>query len=540
MADKKNDNIEFDDIDYFDSAEEEETLPAGVSLSSSKYSKKPEPPIKQEEPEKPAEEETELVKEIVPPQREVFFDEEEEADSVEEDTAPAEDTPPKAEDTPSEDDSEEEAPSEEATEEEPEKKAPEDTSSGKKAPAERKPAFVAEAEYEEDGDDSGKSVPVKVLVYILIAIAAAAVVFAAVMTAGGPVERIRESISQGIQGLSVTEPSVPTPEPTYQPIGAQLMILPFEEASSSSYSVYNDGIAAAKPNKFIYMDSEGNTVWEVVSPINEPVIKTSGDYALIAEKNGTKFCLYVKDKPVYTAEAEGNIISASISASGEAALVVEKAYYGGSVEIYNRSGERIFAWNSGSGSVMSAAISPRSRTVAAAVMNTSEQVKSSVLLFDINQSESYARYDADNCAIFSVEFIGEDLHVTGDNRVLCMNTKGKVEWTAEYSEGELCRMAKDEQGDTAVLLELSNAPQFCYYSAKGRQLYSYTPDQLADYLALSEEIIIFNNGRDILMYDFGSGDIRSYTAAMDVYGLYIMGDSHCAIIYSNSIEFIEL
>ena len=527
MADKNNDNIEFDDIDYFDSAEEAEQLPSDVSLSSSKYSRRPAPA--EEEIEKPVEEEEkpELVTHIVPPERGDIFDAEEEPD----------------EDVPLEEP--EEAP-QEPEEDAPEGSSKEDSQEETAAEKREKPAIPAKKAAEELEDpedyeeDEGKSVPVKVLVYILIAIAAAAVVFTAAMTAGGPVERIRSSIARGIENLSGEQPTAPTAEPTYQPIGAQLTILPFEEASTSSYSVYANGIAAAKPNRFIYMDSEGNTVWDVISPINEPVIKTSGDYALIAEENGSKFCLYVKDKPVYTAEAEGDIISASISSSGEAALVVEKAYYGGSVEIYNRSGERVFVWNSGSGSVMSASISPRSRTVAAAVMNTSEQVKSSVLLFDINQTESYARQDFDNCAVFSVEFIGEDLHVTGDNRVLCMDTKGQIEWTAEYAEGELCRTAKDTEGDTVALLELSNAPQFCYYTKNGRQLYTYAPDQLADYLALSEETIIFNNGRDILMYDFGSGDIRSYTAAMDVYGLYIMGGDHCALIYSNSIEFIEL
>lgn len=525
MADDKNkdkDLVNFDEIEYFDAEDVPEEAEPDASLSTSKYSKnKQQRKPDENKTSKPAEEVYQPKEETVDTGKivELFpadFDTEDMADSQEDS------------------ETEENGPEEPADEEESEE-----------IQEENEDESFEEYEDDDDWDDDDgneKTVSVKVLVYVLICIAAAAVVFVAVMTAGGPIERMRQGISSGIQNMASkgSDSSIPTPEPTYRPIGRQMKILPFEEASGSKYGMYKSGMAVAKANKLFYIDTSGKIQWELDTPVVDPILCTAKDYVLIAEKGGNKFCLYLQNKLVYLKESENKILSANLSYNGDVVLVTDKSYYKGAVEVYNRDGEKIFAWNSGSGSVMAADISPKTRRVAVAVMNTDEAVKSTVMMFDVNKTESYAQEEFDNCAVFSLQFIDERLNVLGDNRVLCMNSSGRVLWKAEYGEGEFSNTAVDDKGNRAVFLDKENKPQFSYYTASGKETYVFNPDKLADYVDIYGNNLIYNSGRDILMYDLKSGDIHSYTATMDVYGLYMLDDKTCILVYNNSIEFIEL
>lgn len=177
----------------------------------------------------------------------------------------------------------------------------------------------------------------------------------------------------------------PEPAAQYRTGVEKEIMINFEDASASQFIYYENGVICAKTNYLCYIDKQGNIVWEKNTPITSPILKAEGEYFLVAQKGGTKFSMYCGENAVYDSNTEHNILTGNVSSNGDVVLVTEKPGYKGAVTVYNKRGDTAFAWSSGSASIISADISPKSRHVAVSLLNTDKGAKSSVYLFDIKK-----------------------------------------------------------------------------------------------------------------------------------------------------------
>ena len=314
-------------------------------------------------------------------------------------------------------------------------------------------------------------------------------------------------------------------------------LVPFENASDACYVAVDGGVIAAKSNYLAFINPYGKEEWKMATSVVNPILAVDGKYISLAENGGTKVCLYQGNKLVFAADAQNTILNANVSSRGDVIVVTKKEFFKGAVEVFNKNGERVFSWGSGTDTVVCADISPSGRKIAVGFVNAKENIKGSVQFFNIDEKESYKTGDIPSSVVFKLDYIGETLNVFCDNRLIGLSVHGSVLWD-EGIDGDFSAYSIDTEGNKAVVIDKYNLPMVKTFSKRGREKKSFVADELPDFIDIKDNLLLYNNTRMII---FGRpGREQKYVGAMDVKGLKIIDSSTYLIVYSNSIEFVSV
>lgn len=334
----------------------------------------------------------------------------------------------------------------------------------------------------------------------------------------------------------------PTEKPNeqYNTVITSNEIVSFEGANETEFAPYKNGIVCAKMNHMSYIDSTGTVVWETDTAIVDPILKVDGNYILLAEKGRNKICLYIDNKLQYDVDDPDTIMSAELSSNGDVVVVTNKSSYRGGISVYNKSGEQIFSWASGSDAVICADISAASRSVAVALLNSDETAKTTVQLFNVNETESYAKAEMPDTVVYELQFVGDMVNAFGDNRLTGISSSGKIVYDNDFSNVQLTHSAIDSNGDKLLAFDDGNIPMLNLYSKKGSLKNSTTLIGVTDFIDINKKYILYNIGRDIYFGKINSKVMTKYTAAMDIKNLIIVSDKTFVAVYSNSLEVVTV
>lgn len=313
-------------------------------------------------------------------------------------------------------------------------------------------------------------------------------------------------------------------------------LVPFENASNASYVAADGGVIAAKSNYLAFINHYGKEEWKLATSVVNPILTVDGKYIALAENGGTKVCLYQGSKLVFAADAQNTVLNANVSSRGDVIVVTKKEFFKGAVEVFNKNGERVFSWGSGTDTVVCADISPSGRKIAVGFVNAKDNIKGSVQFFNIDEKESYKTVEIPSSVVFKVDYIGESLNVFCDNRLIGLSVHGSVLWD-EGIDGDFSAYSIDTEGNKAVIIDKYNLPMVKTFSKRGREKKSFVADELPDFIDIRDNLLLYNNTRMII---FGKpGREQKYVGAMDVKGLKIIDSNTYLIVYSNSIEFVS-
>lgn len=293
-------------------------------------------------------------------------------------------------------------------------------------------------------------------------------------------------------------------------------------------------------NHMSYIDGTGTVVWEIDTAIVDPILKVDGNYILIAEKGRNKICLYIDNKLQYDVDDPDTVMSAELSSNGDVVVVTDKSSYRGGISVYNKSGEQIFSWASGSDAVICADISAASRSVAVALLNSDVTAKTTVQLFNVNETESYAKIEMPDTVVYELQFVGDKVNAFGDNRVTGISSSGKIVYDNDFSNVQLTHSAIDSNGNKLLAFDDGNIPMLNLYSKNGFFKNSTTLIGVTDFIDINKKYILYNIGRDIYFGKTNSKVMSKYTAAMDIKNLIIVSDTTFVVIYSNSLEVVTV
>lgn len=315
-------------------------------------------------------------------------------------------------------------------------------------------------------------------------------------------------------------------------------LVPLEEASTKKYAAYRNQLLCFDGNTLTAFDTSGNQLWSGAMSVAEPIFEINGGYILIAEKGGKKINVLMDKKLVYSVNTSDKIVTASISADGEVAAVTEKEEYRGAVVVYNKSGEEVFVWNSGKNTIIDADISS-SRNIAVALLDTTSGAKATVNFFDINKTEPYSIQEFNDTVIFDVKFVGGVLNATADNKFIGMNSSGKIIYTNDFGGKTLTKYAISDSGFLCYTYDNSSYAGIHIYNKNGKEKTDIKSEELPDFLGISDNRIIYNNGRTLILGDFTGKKFKTYSAKQEIKNAVIVSSSSAVIVYDGSLEFCE-
>ncbi len=315
--------------------------------------------------------------------------------------------------------------------------------------------------------------------------------------------------------------------------------LPFVEADNSEFAVYGSGIVCAKSNYLCLYNNSGVMDWEMNTDIQNPILKTAGDYIAIASKDGTKLSLYKNNTLQFSTDSADRIISCNVSERGDVVLVTERSAYKGAVAVINRRGEEIFSWASGVNYITSASIL-KTRLVAVSLVNAESNVTSYLMVFDIESPDPLSGVELTGTLLFDVFNNGNRIYTIGDNSISSMNEYCEMEYDKRFDDASMTHTANDSKGNRLISYTIQNIPALNVYNKNGDLICTLTIDNNPDFISIYGTTVLYNNGRDIICGKATKEEKSLYTAPMDIKDLILINNKTYLIVYENSIEFVKI
>lgn len=322
-------------------------------------------------------------------------------------------------------------------------------------------------------------------------------------------------------------------------IERETVTLPFVDAGSSGFSVYDNGVACAKSNYLCLYNSIGRLKWELNTNISNPLISTAGKYIAIASEGGTAVSLYKGDKLQFNIEIQNTIVSCEVSERGDVVLVTDRPAYKGAVLVINKYGEEIFSWASGVNYITASTIT-KTRVLSVSLVDTSSTVNSYVMMFDISAPEPFAGIELQNTLVFNLFNNGSDVFASGDNSIISLTDSCGLRYDKRYDDVYISCTAHDEKGNRIVAFTDDNLPIVNLYSPAGDLEASAIIENKPDFIDVYRSTVLYCYERDIICGKAGSDNKSVYTAPMTVNDVLLLNSGSYVIIYGNSIEFVEI
>ena len=328
------------------------------------------------------------------------------------------------------------------------------------------------------------------------------------------------------------------PPSIYGEVREATATLPFEEAGSSGFAPYGNGVVCAKSNYVCYVNINGEKEWEYKTSVSNPIVKSAGKFFVLASKGGTQLEMYDNGELKYSTELKSNIRTCDVSERGDTVLVTDRTGYKGAVRVINRNGEEIFSWSSGVNYITDAA-ALKTRRIAVSLVDAREQVTSYVMLFDVNSAAPVSGVKLDSTLLYALDNSSSMVTAEGDNCIFALHERGEIAYDKRFDDVSINNIASDKAGNRLVSFTQENTPVLNVYNKNGELVTSMAVENVPTNIDIYDKTVAYNNERDIIC---GSalGDKTIYTAPMNICDIILVSNHAYLIVYENSVQFIKI
>ena len=302
----------------------------------------------------------------------------------------------------------------------------------------------------------------------------------------------------------------------------------FEAGTRQHFAAVGNGLAVASSTGLQLMDGNGTTIARQIFSMDTPRAAACGDHAVFYDLGGT--ALYTTDaKGECTALTQENaILALTANSAGYMALVTEDDDYRGRVTVYDENLSAVYEWYSGSGNILSAAVSPDSKTLA---VLTADSNGSRICLYALTSETQLAAFEAPNELLLELGWTDDDrLCAFSSNRAVFLDKNCSALAEVPFA-GRLLSFGVSEEGFAAFhtegrlntydrsgrqLAELGMDREILSLSVQGSRLLALFPDEAALYtrsLVRSGSYPEVFDARQALLTDSGALLVQLYTAA---------------------------
>jgi len=276
--------------------------------------------------------------------------------------------------------------------------------------------------------------------------------------------------------------------------------------------------------------------------MTEPVICSSGTYAVVYDVGGASLRLFNGTQQLFSLESKDTLLSATVNASGSMAVVHQSSGHKGSVSVYNTEQSKTMQFNFSSQFVIDAQISQDNSSLAVVTLGQEDgSFRSTLSIYDLTSAlDVGTHYDnapiatcgLGSCVPLSVHSTADKFRLVGDISLAVCSAKGTSTARYDYSDHYLKSFAlggedfsvlllgKYRAGSAAdltvvgddgqVIAELTANEQILSVSAAGRYIGVLTADRLDIYtrdLTLYSCLDGTSGARRVLMHADGTATL---------------------------------
>lgn len=234
--------------------------------------------------------------------------------------------------------------------------------------------------------------------------------------------------------------------------------LPMEFAGNTVRQTFecNGAIGLVTDTAYYLYGTNGSQLLYEQHGMSEPAACSSGRRFMVYDRGGTKLVIRTRDSVLFEHEFPFSIVDAELSKNGWLTVVTGAQRYASQVAVYGPEyKETAFTWESSGEYVLSAAVGPDNRTIAAVSVGASGgEIYSSLHVFEVDAPEELASSKFEGSTILDVCFSATgDIKLIFDNMAVMAARDGKTVGQYKYSGSLLAYSSAKNEDDAALVFD---------------------------------------------------------------------------------------
>ncbi len=332
-------------------------------------------------------------------------------------------------------------------------------------------------------------------------------------------------------------------------IEEDLPVIPLENENTNIYA-YDNHIVVLQDNQLVIYNSSGREETTINVSITTPIFADSGNYLLVADKNGQNAYLIYNTSLQWQKTMEGNISSITVNRNGAVGIVITGTTYKSVIVMYGITGNEEFRTYLSSTIAADATISGNNDYLSFAEIDTSGTIISSVVkTISVDKAKNspseaiiYTYKPEENSLIVNIEYYNQELICQYDNTVYKMQ-EGNAQKLLDIDnktlfmdiglEEHVCRIVETSAGI------LNSEYEVKIMNPNNQKESSHLLDSVPKSLYCNNDIIAINMGNEIEFINHSGWLMKSFVSAQSFRDV-VLGKSVAGIIYRDRIEIISL
>lgn len=330
----------------------------------------------------------------------------------------------------------------------------------------------------------------------------------------------------------------------------------FENLNNTKIFAWSNYIAVINGNKLTKYDSIGKDVANINIEISNPIIAVNGDFAVIAEENGSKIYLLRKNEVSWEKDLEGQISRVSVNSNGYVSVIIEGTIYKSVIELYDNDGNEMFKTYLSSTIAVNTTISSDNKYLAFAEVSISgTMIQSNIKIISIekagekksNSDPIIYAYNADsNSLIIDMQYqnknklicrYDDSIHIIEnetDNKIIDLDSNNKYNSFADINLNNFIVVTKEENTEL-----FKDSTEVSFTNINNNKVNIYNLDGSIKSLHSSYDRVGINTGKELYFVATNGWLIKNYKSNDDIKDI-VMNNSIAGVIYKNKIEIINL
>lgn len=332
-------------------------------------------------------------------------------------------------------------------------------------------------------------------------------------------------------------------------IEEDLPVIPLENENTNIYA-YDNHIVVLQDNQLVIYNSSGREETTINVSITTPIFADSGNYLLVADKNGQNAYLIYNTSLQWQKTMEGNISSITVNRNGAVGIVITGTTYKSVIVMYGITGNEEFRTYLSSTIAADVTISGNNDYLSFAEIDTSGTIISSVVkTISVDKAKNspseaiiYTYKPEENSLIVNIEYYNQELICQYDNTVYKMQ-EGNAQKLLDIDnktlfmdiglEEHVCRIVETSAGI------LNSEYEVKIMNPNNQKESSHLLDSVPKSLYCNNDIIAINMGNEIEFINHSGWLMKSFVSAQSFRDV-VLGKSVAGIIYRDRIEIISL
>lgn len=288
---------------------------------------------------------------------------------------------------------------------------------------------------------------------------------------------------------------------------------PFSLDSSDDAEVEAIGseLAVLNETSFTVADSSNARLrFRDIHGYANPVMKISGDYAVIIDQGTDRYRLDSKSENIYKYNSENVIICADVSKSGIVALATTSNEAKSEIVVYSKACKEKMRYPVSYGYVTSVAIDDSSNRIAFAAVNSENaRLKTIVYTMNINDEKPRAEFSYESSAVLDLHFSSSDLFVVGNDFVSVISSLKDEAKVLEQGECRIISYCYSPSGELVAAYENykgSSANSFAYIEPSGRIKFAFDTGEMIKDISTAKSNVTILTSDSIITYNLKGGE----------------------------------